>query len=258
MSPSTSMVDLLYKRNSQTKRKQRLVRLLVGTFVGISVFSVAFFLLWQIGFWDFSKKPKEEASLINIEDLPLIRANPEPYTISPQNPGGMKILHQDKEIYQRVKEAKNKQKSSKELQQVTVLLPTPELPLGMEEEENKETWEETFKKLVDTEIDEIESFDKKNKRAVTEVLDKAYYLQVGKLGSRDEVYQEWRRLSLHHGEKLNGISLSIIPVPQSSSMEGEFQLFLGRFMDRENAETFCLMLQKEGVPCRMFYKGGNA
>lgn len=261
MSSSTSMVDLLYKRSSQTKRKRKLVRFLIGIFVGGTVFCLAFFLLWRVGFWDTSKNPKEETSLVNIESLPLIQENPIPYTISPKDPGGLRILHQDKEIYHRIKEAKNKQKTLKDQHQEIILLPTPEVPLGMEEEESKEAWEDTFKKLIDKGIDDTESLEKKNTSSdelSAENLEKAYYLQVGKHGSRDEVYQEWRRLSLHHGEELKDISLNIIPMPQSSTAEGGFQLFLGHFMNKKTAEAFCIILQKEGVSCTMFYKEGVA
>lgn len=260
----SSFLDTLYGRGQQKKKQQRLIRILIGVFMGSLVFLLAAFLLWQIDFWS---SPQESHPVeVNIEELPHIRASTEPYKKSPQDPGGIYIPHQDKEIYKRVKEAKAPKGILEKKEQNTILLPLPEAPLETEDRKEEGQKIDIFEKFISNSFDDLENFWDKQEGASSQdkqathmlSLEKngpLYFIKIGeKLRSREEAYQEWRHLSLKYGEQLKNVSLSIVPISQDVSESGGFQLFLGRFKDKETPEALCSLLHKEGTSCMMYYK----
>ena len=68
-----------------------------------------------------------------VQDIPVVRADPRPYKVLPEHPGGMQIPDRDKLVYERLQTAEDGAESA--APKVEQLLPPAEKPKALPEDE---------------------------------------------------------------------------------------------------------------------------
>ncbi len=84
--------------------------------------------------------------------IPLIKANPEPYKIKPENPGGMDVPFRDKEVYKKVSSQQDKAEQVIDISEARTV-PPPEKPV---EREKIRAMQVPVKETISTEVKETD------------------------------------------------------------------------------------------------------
>jgi len=110
-----------------TSDPQSYVQSTLSTFVMIVAFVGLIILGWFA--YEEGKYPSD------LSELPLIKKNPKPFKVKPEDPGGLKVSNQEKEIYDVTINGGEEIDVNKE-KEFAKLLPPPEEPITMEEIES--------------------------------------------------------------------------------------------------------------------------
>ncbi|HQS84570.1 MAG: hypothetical protein B7Y25_06685 [Alphaproteobacteria bacterium 16-39-46] len=219
-------------------------------------------LLAALLFWVIFEKTSHPSSSASYS-APLLKPDYETFKIKAPNPGGSTILHQDKEIYNQLIKKEEKLESPEEdfsgfsneslpfLEESTETtkkqpLPPPSLeslythdsdiPLPKEEPSN--SWSEIFDTLLDQGLEttlEGSSF---------------YCVTLPPVSDKEQAHTEWRRLRSNNKMLLHNLPMTIIRT-ENSDGKIQFQIQIGVFKSKPDAESICLSLQHHKIPCQV-------
>ena len=180
----------------------------------------------------------------------LIKADPGPFKVKPDSPGGRAVPDRDKRIYDRLAAAPPKRTPER-------LLPPPEVPLPpprFEPEPAQEPVAETPE--PEPRKPETATAEKTAKKAANAAKPSSpppaahkYRLQLAALRSRAAVDQAWERLQKRHRDLLSGLGLAIEKKDLGPPKGVYFRLLAGPVSDRKKARRLCVDLQKRNVGC---------
>lgn len=222
------------------------------------IFAV-FLLGVLIGLW-FLISPSHQGH--NTADLPLVKADPEPYKMKAENQGVPSVKHQDKLVYGRIR-------SDKAEPVAEHILPDPELPMpelkedaaplkmveqyapqdvdpGKIVEVTEDALESAALTSIADLIDEGESAPKVPEKNVSKG---KVYIQLGSLKSYDQAESEWKRLSKKHADELGKYEPVIQKVDLGADQGIYYRLRTGPFEDTEKASAICESLKGQKVGC---------
>lgn len=218
----------------------------------------AIFVAVLIGLW-FLISPSHQGH--NAVDLPLVKADPEPYKMKAENQGVPSVKHQDKLVYGRIR-------SDKVEPVAEHILPDPEQPMPELKEDTplkmveeyapqdvdpgkvvemvEEEAEPALSSIADL-IDEGESAPAKAPE--TPVVKGNTYIQLGSLKSYDQAESEWERLSKKHADQLGKCKPVIQKVDLGAEQGIYYRLRTGPFEDGTKAAAVCDSLKAQKVGC---------
>ena len=225
-------------------------------------------------FWLWTKSDNHEV-LNDPALMPLFISDGKPFKIRAKDPGGFQILHQDKEIYNRlVKNASTPEVHSDDIaspSEEPILLneETPSLaempkrddnitleslhiapnspPSPMDEAQNK-SWTDIFENLIQNGIEEN---NQSNSRPLT------YRVQLAILKNKDQAHAEWHRLSIKFKHLLQNLNMSILSeVKPDGSLR--FYIQVGDFSSSKEAESLCATLKQHNVSCLVMTQKGDS
>lgn len=183
----------------------------------------------------------------------LIKADPGPFKVKPDSPGGRAVPDRDKRIYDRVATAPPKRTAER-------LLPRPEVPLPRPRYE-PEPPEEPAAAIPDPEPAEPETASPaKNTETATAKAEarkppapppeaEKYRLQLAALRSKAGVDKAWKRLRKRHGDLLSGLGLAVEKKDLGPPKGVYYRLLAGPVSDRKKARRLCADLEKRNVGC---------
>lgn len=182
----------------------------------------------------------------------LIKADPGPFKVKPDSPGGRAVPDRDKRIYDRFAAAPPERSPER-------LLPPPEVPLPPPRFEPEPA--PAPQALPAPPAPEPVQPGKQNETKVPEKRIAAakpppapraaqnYRLQLGALRSKDAVDKAWKRLRERHRDLLSGLGLAIERKDLGSPKGVFYRLLAGPVGDRNKARRICADLQKRHVGC---------
>lgn len=183
----------------------------------------------------------------------LIKADPGPFKVKPDSPGGRAVPDRDKEIYDRIA-------SAPAGGSVERLLPSPEVPLPPPKAEpavvpeppaappappapvTSEPASEPVKEAAKTQAAPAKA---RPKPAVKE----KYRLQLAALRSKAAVDRAWKRLQERHRNLLAGLRLTVERKDLGPPKGVYYRLLAGPIDDRKKARRLCADLEKRKVGC---------
>lgn len=182
----------------------------------------------------------------------LIKADPGPFKVKPDSPGGRAVPDRDKEIYDRIAAAPAGGS-------VERLLPPPEVPLplpkaepapvpespGAAPEPEPEASEPEAKPVTEAAKTKTEPAESPREPAVKE----KYRLQLAALRSPAEVQEAWKRLQKRHRGLLAGFRLTVEKKDLGPPKGVYYRLLAGPVSDRKKARRLCADLEKRNVGC---------
>ena len=180
----------------------------------------------------------------------LIRADPGPFKVKPDSPGGRAVPDLDKRIYDRFAAAPPKRAPER-------LLPPPEVPLPPPRFEPEPVQEpaaaapepEPAKPEPETAAATTNEAAKTAKPSSPLPAAHKYRLQLAALRSKAAVDQAWKRLRKRHRDLLSGLGLAIEKKDLGPSKGVYYRLLAGPVDDRKKARRLCVDLQKRNVGC---------
>ena len=184
-------------------------------------------------------------------DTVLIKAEPGPFKVKPESPGGRAIPDRDKQIYDRIQAAP-------EGEPVERLLPAPEAPLPPEKVLEAHTAAPPEPAIPDsleppakTEASpkpEVKTA-KRTTPAAAKKAERKYRLQLAALRSRAAADEAWKRLENRHRKLLAGREVAIVEKDLGPPKGVYYRILLGPATDRETARRLCAKLAKRNVGC---------
>ena len=194
---------------------------------------------------------KRKISTIPAE-IKIVKATNGPTKIKPENPGGMIIPDQDKEVYSRLN-------PNVENEKVENLLSTPEVVISNQEnvrhKSTKKLDEIQLKK--NTPQSSVLSNPKITKEILktpgksivnSRVVRKSYRVQIASLQSENAVKQFWLQIKNKHPNIFQNLNLFIVRV----RLEGKgtyFRLQLGALKNSQSARELCQRIRKIKAGC---------
>ena len=182
----------------------------------------------------------------------LIEADPGPFKVKPDSPGGRAVPDRDKRIYDRFAAAPPERSPER-------LLPPPEVPLPPPRFEPEPA--PAPRALPVPPAPEPPQPEKGNDAKAPEKKTAAakpppdsraarnYRLQLGALRSKAAVDNAWKRLRKRHRDLLSGLGLAIERKDLGPSKGVFYRLLAGPVGDRKKARRICADLQKRNVGC---------
>lgn len=180
----------------------------------------------------------------------LIKADPRPFKVKPDSPGGRAVPDRDKRIYDRLAAAPRQRAPER-------LLPPPEVPLPPPKFE-PEPPREPVGAIPDPEPAQPETASpaktakaeaKTEKPPAPPPEAEKYRLQLAALRSRAAVDKAWKRLRTRHRDLLSGLGLAIEKKDLGRPKGVYYRLLAGPVSDRKKARRLCADLQKRNVGC---------
>lgn len=176
----------------------------------------------------------------------LIKADPGPFKVKPDSPGGRAVPDRDKRVYERIAAAPPEMSPER-------LLPPPEVPLPPPKFEPEPAPTPPAPRLAQTEKgSEAKTPEKKTAAAKPPPTPRAaqkYRLQLGALRSKADVDKAWKRLRQRHRDLLSGLGLAIERKDLGSPKGVFYRLLAGPVGDRKKARRLCADLEKRNVGC---------
>jgi len=213
--------------------------------------------------------------------VPIIAANPGPFKVKPDNPGGMAVPNRDMEIYQRMGNAQQPAAPRRE-----TLLPAPEKPMVPPRSEVPpeppaniatpsivpppvaaiQPAEGTAKSIAEASAarasspptpakSEAAAKAEPNAAAAQRVsrvapsAGGAYRIQLGALRSAEEARGAWSRLQKQHSDLLGSLALSIDRKDVGGSKGVFFRMQAGPLANESDARGLCTRLKQRHVDC---------
>lgn len=183
----------------------------------------------------------------------LIKADPGPFKVKPDSPGGRAVPDRDKRIYDPIAAAPRKRTAER-------LLPPPEVPLPPPKYEPEPPEEqaaaipdpepaqpETASPAKNTETAKAEAEAGKPSAPPPEA--EKYRLQLAALRSKADVDKAWKRLRTRHRDLLSGLGLAVEKKDLGPHKGVYYRLLAGPVSDREKALRLCADLEKRNVGC---------
>lgn len=146
------------------------------------------------------------------EAIPLIKAEPGPIKVKPQNPGGLVVPHKDKSIYQRI-EANRKV-----------------VPAGDPKKAHQTA-----------------SATKPGQRNIAQALG-PYRIQLGSFTSSEHAQRRWQEIKSRHGDLVGGLTM----VLERVELRGKgtmVRLQAGPLKTADEVKKLCAALAKRKVGC---------
>jgi len=174
-------------------------------------------------------KPFDSSTTMPDGNATLIRADPRPVRVAPEDPGGMEVPHRDKLVYDLIAGEEGREAH------VERLLPRPEAPLPVPGAPKKSLAEE-------------ESLPEEPKMSSPPSAAKGEYLvQLAAVRSRGGAEREWRRLWIRHPDLLGGFDPLIVAADGGEATM--YRLRAGPLADAVAARRLCATLAKRGERC---------
>ena len=179
-----------------------------------------------------------------------IRADPGPFKVKPDSPGGRAVPDRDKRIYDRVAAAPPERSPER-------LLPAPEVPLPpprFEPEPAEAPRSRPAPPVPEPSVPETASEPKTPKKTAAakpppRPATQNYRLQLGALRSKAAVDDAWKRLRKRHRDLLSGLGLAIERKDLGPPKGVFYRLLAGPVGDRKKARRLCADLEKRNVGC---------
>ena len=176
----------------------------------------------------------------------LIKADPGPFKVKPDSPGGRAVPDRDKRVYERIAAAPPETGPER-------LLPPPEVPLPPPRFEPDPAPAPPAPRPAQTEKGSEAKTPEKKTAAVkpppTPRAAQNYRLQLGALRSKDAVDKAWKRLRQRHRDLLSGLGLAIERKDLGPPKGVFYRLLAGPVGDRKKARRLCADLVKRNVGC---------
>lgn len=181
----------------------------------------------------------------------LIRAEPGPFKVKPESPGGRTVPDRDKKIYDRIQAVPAGEP-------VERLLPEPEAPLPPEKVLAAKTEPPSSAPMPDVPAPppqaETAETPAKPKAVPTEpppapAVERKYRLQLAALRSRAAASKAWNRLRNQNRKLLGQRELEIERKDLGPPRGVYYRLLVGPATDRETARRLCTSLAKRKVGC---------
>jgi hypothetical protein len=227
-----------------------------GLAIFVGVFAVVAFgaIIW------FSS---EKGTIIGgAEELPVVKSNDTPIRIKPNEPGGMKIPHQDKLVLKELVEGEQGDKAIMEQ-----LLPRSELPIIIPSSKKPaDITKEPKKKIISTDSNEkrnkllskreilaktITSNNKKVKiKKITtgkKIKSGKYKIQLASVRTEKAARTVWKAYKVKHKLLLNQLELVIEKVDIKG--KGVFFRVQGGMVEKKFARKACMALLREKQAC---------
>ncbi len=174
-----------------------------------------------------------------------IKADPGPFKVKPDSPGGRAVPDRDKRIYDRVAAAPPERSPER-------LLPAPEAPLPPPRFEPEPA--EAPQARPAPPVPETTSEPKTPKKTAAAKpppppATQNYRLQLGALRSKAAVDKTWKGLRQRHGDLLSGLGLAIERKDLGPPKGVFYRLLAGPVGDRKKAQRLCADLEKRNVGC---------
>ena len=181
----------------------------------------------------------------------VIKAEPGPFKVKPESPGGRATPDRDKRIYDRIQAAPTGEP-------VERLLPLPEAPLSLETLQAAEKDPPPTVTAPDSSEPrpKAETVPKAAAKATTPpappsapAVERKYRLQLAALRSRAAAGKAWKRLRSQHRKLLSGLGLAIERKDLGPPKGVYYRLLAGPVSDRETARRLCAELSRRKVGC---------
>ena len=181
----------------------------------------------------------------------LIRAEPGPFKVKPESPGGRTVPDRDKKIYDRIQAVPAGEP-------VERLLPEPEVPLPPEKVLAAKAGPPSAAAMPDVPAPppeaETAAAPAKPKAAPAKpppapAVERKYRLQLAALRSRADARKAWNRLRSQNRKLLGERGLEIERKDLGPPKGVYYRLLVGPAMDRETARRLCTALAKRKVGC---------
>jgi len=204
----------------------------------------------------------------DLSKIPLIKANPEPFKVKPKNPGGMKVPHTNKLVYNMIS-------SNKDSKVQVSILPEPEEPVSKEDlakapapflakKDNKEPVKKViklseipktpsqklYKKPEEKKVtEEASAIEKAAKISVDVTTDtKTMQVQLGSYRTVKSLELGWVSLQKNFPEILGGLKYMVKTVELGD--KGLFyRLLAGPVESEDKARKICRELTKKKQGC---------
>ena len=181
----------------------------------------------------------------------IIKAEPGPFKVKPESPGGRAVRDRDKKIYDRIQAVPAGEP-------VERLLPEPEAPLPPEKVLAAKTEPPPAEAMPAVPAPppraETEATPAKPKAALAKpppapTAERKYRLQLAALRSRADASKAWNRLRSQHRKLLGKRELEIERKDLGPPKGVYYRLLVGPATDRETARLLCAALAKRKVGC---------
>ena len=180
----------------------------------------------------------------------VIKADPGPFKVKPDSPGGRAVPDRDKRIYDRIAAAPPERT-------VERLLPPPEVPLPPPKAEPAAApalpaatpGPESANPKMGSEAKAAKTGTEAAKPLPAPPVAEKYRLQLAALRSKDAVDKAWKRLRKRHRDLLSGLRLAIEKKDLGRSKGVYYRLLAGPVTDRKKARRLCVDLAKRNVEC---------
>jgi hypothetical protein len=197
--------------------------------------------------------------------IPIISARDGPTKLRPENPGGMEIYHQDKNVYNRIDPTARLSKVEKLLPSPDLVMPKPGTrKLKRNKKESKINSIKSFSKLESSpkkskslgEATKKKSIAEKNlmivKRKIIPVpndsLKGAYRVQFASLRKKSDAAASWKRLK----DKYPALLVNLKPRIERTIIAGKgtfYRLQAGIFKNSESARALCNKAKTKNIGC---------
>jgi cell division septation protein DedD len=209
---------------------------------------------------------------------PIIKAGPAPYKVRPEQPGGMKVLNRDKQIYSEMEDGPKEPV-------VERLLPPAEAPIITTAEASAATPPAVEPKSVPAETDPppavaaakpdptpqppppqqnppsppkptakppVETVTKPTARQLSKIVPASnggYRIQLASLRSNAAAARSWKKLVDSHKELLGGLRLTIARRDLGAGKGVFFRVQAGPLKDQAAARSLCDKLKRRKISC---------
>ncbi len=201
--------------------------------------------------------PREQA-VPSSDEVPLVKADPEPTKVRPEDPGGLAIPDQDKLVYGLI------DPTAQDGEVVERLLPPPEEPVVVEPAAPEPVAEDALAGAATTaEAGEpapealAEVAPGAGAEDVVAAIEPApeadaghlWRIQVGAVKELAQVDPEWARLKKKLGGLMAGLAITVETADLGSEQGLYHRLQVGAFAERDGAEVLCAEFKALKVDC---------
>ncbi|MEX2650690.1 MAG: SPOR domain-containing protein [Alphaproteobacteria bacterium] len=200
------------------------------------------------------------------DEVPLVKADPEPTKVRPEDPGGLAIPDQDKLVYGLI------DPTAQDGEVVERLLPPPEEPVMVEPAAPEPVVEEAEDAIADalTGAESSVEAGEPAPEALAEVAPAAgaedivaaiepapeagatghvWRVQVGAVKELAQVDPEWARLKKKLGALMEGLAITVETADLGSEQGLYHRLQVGAFAERDGADGLCKKFKALKVDC---------
>ena len=192
-----------------------------------------------------------QVSNINEADLPLIKAPHDPIKVRPDDPGGLKIDHKDKEIYDHIS-GKHTKKTEKLVK--NQLKPASHDKIKKVISKNKKSRKANIAKNTHDTVNVKPVIIKMPKQPTRKVVKKIvkpknYYLRIAALKSPDVKNKAWSILKAKYSA-LKPLSPKVSKVKRNNRLV--YFLDAGPLRSKQHATKICQAITKAGGKCKLY------